>query len=244
MLEATREDIETFLDQRRTKAGRISTRGRLLLDRTLHSFFEELAIEGGSSPTPTRPRSSFGEAASDLPADRRRGSAGRIGLAVPQMRASCLLAAFAASGGRDRWLEHDDVIETKGLIRVRTGKATRRGSCRYTRRTRCAPGAAMRETDRSSWPVAADFAQPHGRGDISVLQELGIDALASAAHWYATAVYAAVRHPCYPGVWHSDRSTTAGYISYSTWMRCGVAPALPAPRCMERCTQVTFRAHC
>jgi integrase/recombinase XerC len=124
LFEATRQDIEAFLDQRRAPGGRkIHSRTRYYWIAHLHAFYRWAVSEELTDHDPTvaivRPRQRR-----TLP---RPIEGDDLVMAIrgarPQMRAMLSLAAFAGLRcGEIAGLERDDIVEAKGLIRVRHGK--------------------------------------------------------------------------------------------------------------------------
>lgn len=222
--DATKEDVERFLDQRRTKKGRkICGRTRYYWIAHLHSFYIWAISEELTTTDPTAaivrpkmrrvlPRPIDGDAL----ADAIRG-------ARPQMRAMLLLASFAGLRVQEiAGLERDDILETKGLIRVRHGKG---------RRERIIPLhpdvlEALRLLPMPK--TGALFIRPwggrHKPESVSLTirtylrEDCGIDATAhQLRHWYATEVYANSKdiRVTQELLGHSDPSTTAAYVAYS-----------------------------
>ena len=147
-----------------------------------------------------------------------------------------LLAAFAGLRVAEiAGLERDDVIETKGLIRVRHGKGDKE------RILPLHPDvlAALRVLPMPrNGPI---FVRPRGgkfppnRMGVVIsryLRELGIDATGhQLRHWFATVVYARGHdiRVTQELLGHSDPSTTAGYISYSHVDAAAAVAALRLP---------------
>jgi site-specific recombinase XerD len=223
LFEAAREDVETFLDQRRTKDGRkLNSRTRYYWITHLHGFYDWAIGEGLTETDPTarvvRPKQRR-----VLPrpiADEDLELA--IRTAPAQMRAMLSLAAFAGLRVQEiAGLDRDDVIDAKGLIRVRHGKGAKERIVPLhpdvLAALRCVP---MPKT-------GAIFVRPRGGrftgNRLSVviaayLREHGIDATAhQLRHWFATEVYASSKdiRVTQELLGHSDPSTTAGYVAYS-----------------------------
>ncbi len=223
MLSATRPDVETFLDGRKTRDGRkLNSRTRYYWIAYLHGFYEWALVEGLCDADPTvaivRPKQ---RRTLPRPIDTEDLELA-IRTAGPQMRAMLSLAAFAGLRVQEiAGLDRDDVLEAKSLIRVRHGKG---GKERIVplhpdvlAALRCLP---MPRT-------GALFVRPRGgrftpnrlSAVIShYLRELGIDATAHRArHWFGTETYAHGHdiRTCQELLGHSDPSTTAGYIAYS-----------------------------
>lgn len=124
LLEATRQDIETFIDKHRARDGRqISSRTRYSWIATFHAFYlfatnEEL-IDADPTVKIIRPKQRR-----TLPRPINGDDLTMaIGAAQPQMKAILSLAAFAGLRVQEiAGLERDDIIESKDLIRVRHGK--------------------------------------------------------------------------------------------------------------------------
>ena len=223
MLDATRADVETFLDKRRTHDGRkLNSRTRYYWIAHLHTFYEWALTEGLTEADPTvsirRPR-------------QRRVLPRPIGTedlelairtAPSQMRAMLSLAAFAGLRVQEiAGLERDDVIEAKGLVRVRHGKgAKERIVPAHPDVLEALRGLPMPKTGYL-------FTRPRGGrftpNRLSVviaryLREHGIDATAHRCrHWFATETYAHGHdiRVVQELLGHSDPSTTAGYVAYS-----------------------------
>ncbi len=127
LLEATRDDIETFLDQRKTREGRkLNSRTRYYWLANLSAFYGWALVEGLTDTDPTvaivRPKQRR-----TLPRPIGRDDLeDAIRAARPQMRAMLYLAAFAGLRVQEiAGLDRDDIIEAKGLIRVRYGKGAK-----------------------------------------------------------------------------------------------------------------------
>ena len=124
LLEGTRKDIELFLDKRRTREGRkICGRTRYTWIAHFHSFYEWAISEELTEVDPTekiiRPKQ---RRTLPRPIDQD-DLVMAIRAARPQMRAMLSLAAFGGLRvGEIAGLDRDDIIEAKGLIRVRHGK--------------------------------------------------------------------------------------------------------------------------
>ena len=145
-----------------------------------------------------------------------------IRTAPAQMRAILTLGAFAGLRVQEiAGLDRDDVLEAKGLIRVRRGKGAKERIVPLhpdvLAALRCLP---MPRT-------GAIFVRPRGgrftgnRLSVVVsayLSEHGIDVTAhQLRHWFATETYSASHdiRVVQELLGHSDPSTTAGYIAYS-----------------------------
>jgi site-specific recombinase XerD len=237
LFDATREDVETFLDARRTRDGRkLNSRTRYYWLAILHGLYEWAAAEGLTDTDPTarivRPKQRrvlprpIGDEDLEL----------AIRTSTAQMRAMLALAAFAGLRVQEiAGLDRDDVIEAKGLIRVRRGKgATERIVPLHPdvlAALRCVP---MPKT-------GAIFVRPRGGrftgNRLSVviaayLREQGIDATAhQLRHWFATAIYASSKdlRVTQELLGHSDPSTTAGYVAYSHVEAAAAVSALSLP---------------
>ena len=223
LLGAGREDIERFLDGRKTRDGRkLNSRTRYYWVAILHTFYEWAITEELADADPTR--------AIVRPKQRRvlprpigdEDLELAIRTAPPQMRAMLTLAAFGGLRvGEIAGLDRDDVIDAKGLIRVRHGKGDKERIVPLhpdvLAALRCVP---MPKT-------GAIFVRPRGgrfTGNrlsvvvASYLREHGIDATAhQLRHWFATEVYSQSHdiRVTQELLGHSDPSTTAGYIAYS-----------------------------
>lgn len=223
ILSASREQIESFLDQRKTREGRkLNSRTRYYWITHLHNFYawginEELI---GSDPTRSIVRPKQRRVLPRPIADEDLELA--IRTAPAQMRAMLTLAALAGLRVQEiAGLDRDDILEAKGLIRVRHSKGDKERIVPMhpdvLGALRCLP---MPRT-------GAIFIRPRGGrflpNRLSVvisayLHEHGIDATAhQLRHWFATSVYAGTHdiRLTQELLGHSDPSTTAGYIAYS-----------------------------
>jgi integrase len=224
MFEATRNDIELFLDGRRTRKGRkINPRTRYYWIAHLHAFYKWAVLEELITVDPTvavvRPI--------------MRGVLPRpiedddlimaIRAARPQMRAMLSLAAFAGLRCQEiAGLDRDDIIEAKGLIRVRFGKGAKERIVPLhpdvMEALRCLP------LPRSG----ALFVRPRGGRHLpytvsiaigDYLHDLEINATAhQLRHWFGTEIYAATHdiRVTQELLGHSSPVVTAGYIAYSS----------------------------
>ena len=223
MLSASRADIETFLDGRRTKDGRkLNSRTRYYWVAHLHGFYDWAMREELTDVDPTarivRPKQRrvlprpIGDEDLEL----------AIRTARPQMRAMLTLAAFAGLRVQEiAGLDRDDILEVKGLIRVRHGKGAK------PRIVPLHPSVLKALRSLPMPKTGAIFVRPRGGrftgNRLSVvmadyLHEHGIDATAHMLrHWFATEVYASSKdiRVTQELLGHSDPSTTAGYIAYS-----------------------------
>jgi len=223
LLEAERSDIETFLDQRKTRDGRkLNSRTRYYWIANLHAFYLWALNEGLTDSDPTvaivRPKQRR-----TLPRPiGREDLEDAIKAARPQMRAMLYLAAFAGLRVQEiAGLDRDDILEAKGLIRVRMGKGAKERIVPLhpdvLEALRCLPMPKH----------GALFVRPRGGRHLPYtvgnavsryMRELGIDATAhQLRHWFATECYAATHdiRTVQELLGHSDPSTTAGYIAYS-----------------------------
>ncbi len=223
LLSATRQDVEQFLGKRRTKGGReITNRTRYYWIAHLHGFFAWALDEELVTDDPTR----------RVVRPRQRRTLPRpigdddlvmaIRSARPQMRAMLSLAAFAGlRAGEIAGIERDDIIEAKGLIRVRHGKGDKE------RIVPLHPDVLEALRMLPMPKSGALFLRARG-GRYSAnwmsacvsryLHEMGIDASCHQfRHWFATEVYAATRdiRVTQELLGHSSPTTTAGYIAYS-----------------------------
>lgn len=127
LLDASRQDVELFLDKRRTQEGRkIQSDTRYYWIAHFHSFYKWAMLEELIEADPTvaivRPKTRR-----TLP---RPIEGDDLVMAVrgarPEMRAMLSLAAFAGLRCQEiAGLDRDDIIEAKGLIRVRYGKGAK-----------------------------------------------------------------------------------------------------------------------
>jgi integrase/recombinase XerC len=224
IFEVDRKEVESFLDQRRTRDGRaVNSRTRYYLIAHLHGFYKWAMIEDLTDTDPTvkvvrpkmrrvLPRPIDGDAL----ADALRG-------ARPQMRAMLALAAFAGLRCQEiAGLERDDIIEAKALIRVRHGKGQKerivplhpdvlealrvlpmpRTGALFTR------PQGGRHTPVSTSQVISDYLR----------RDCGIDATAHMLrHWFGTEVYDNSKdlRVTQELLGHASPTTTAGYVAYS-----------------------------
>ena len=199
LLEAARQDVELFLDQRRTREGRkISDRTRYYWLAHFHAFYLWAISEDLTTEDPTariiRPRQRR-----TLP---RPIDGDDLVMAIrgarPEMRAILSLAAFAGLRCQEiAGLDRDDVIEAKGLLRIRHGKG---------QRERIVPihPDVMEALRMLPLPrTGAIFIRVRG-GRYSpnwmsvtcsrYLKEMGINATADQCrHWFGTEVYEATK---------------------------------------------------
>lgn len=223
LLVASREQIETFLDQRRTREGRqLNSRTRYHWITNLHGFFDWAVVEELIEVDPTvrivRPKQRrvlprpIGDEDLEL----------AVRTAPAQMRAMLMLAAFTGLRCKEiAELRRDDVIEAKGLLRVVSGKGDKERIVPLhpdvLEALQCVP---MPKT-------GIIFVRPRG-GKFSAnwlsatisryLHEHGIDATAHRCrHWFGTSVYEHGHdlRVTQELLGHSDPSTTAGYVAYS-----------------------------
>jgi integrase/recombinase XerC len=223
VLEATREDVQTFLDGRRTHEGRkLNSRTRYYWVAVLHGFYEWALAEDltGTDPTARIVRPKQRRVLPRPIADDDLELA--IRTAPPQMRAMLTLAALAGLRVQEiAGLDRDDVIEAKSLIRVRHGKGDKERIVplhpTVLEALRCLPLPR----------TGAIFVRPRGGrfsgNRLSVvisayLREHGINATAhQLRHWFATEVYAQGHdiRVVQELLGHSDPATTAAYVAYS-----------------------------
>lgn len=223
LFDATRQDVELFLDGRRTRDGhKITSRTRRSWLAQLRGFYRWAVDEDLTATDPT---------ARIIPPKTRRVLPRPIDsddllLAVraaqPELKAMLSLAAFAGLRCAEiAGLERDDVIEAKGLLRIRHGKGDKE-------RTIPIHADVMEALRCLSMPkTGAIFRRvrggPYTANWMSVcinryLKEMGINATAHMCrHWFATEVYGACHdiRVTQELLGHSDPSTTAGYIAYS-----------------------------
>jgi integrase/recombinase XerC len=224
MFDAMRPDVERFLDQRRTRDGKkINPRTRYGWIAHLHAFYawaidDELTDNDDPTARITRPK-------------QRRTLPRPIGdddlvLAIraarPEMRAMISLAAFTGLRCAEiAELQRDDIIEAKGLIRIRHGKGDKE---------RIIPlhPDVMEALRMLPMPKTGYlFNRPRG-GRYSAnwmsatinryLHAVGINASAHMCrHWFGSEIYANTLdiRTTQELMGHSDPSTTAGYIAYS-----------------------------
>jgi integrase/recombinase XerC len=223
LLDATRQDIEPFLDKRRTRDGhKISSRTRYYWIAHLHGFYKWAVFEELVTVDPTvaiiRPKQ---RQTLPRPIDDD-DLVMAIRAARPQMRAILSLAAFAGLRCMEiAGLERDDIIEAKGLIRIRHGKGDKE---------RIVPlhpdvMSALRmlplpKTGALFVRTRGGRHLPHTVGKVirHYLHDMGIDATAHMLrHWFASEVYANTHdiRVTQELLGHSSPTTTAGYIAYS-----------------------------
>ena len=223
LFDATREDVEVFLDQRRTRQGRkIISRTRRSWLAQLHGFYRWCVEEELTAADPTA-RITPPKARRILPRPIDGDDlVTAIRAARPEMRAILSLAAFAGLRCQEiAGLERDDVIEAKGLLRIRHGKGDKERLIPIhpdvMAALRCLP------MPRTGYLFRRLRGGPYSPNWMSVciskyLDEMGIDATAHMCrHWFATEVYGACHdiRITQELLGHSDPSTTAGYIAYS-----------------------------
>jgi integrase/recombinase XerC len=224
LFEASRDDIEVFLDERR------GTEGRLLNGKTryawlshFHAFYlwavnEEL-LDRDPTLTIVRPKI---RRTLPRPIDDE-DLVQALGQAPPQMRAILSLGAFQGLRCQEiAGLDRDDVLDTKALLRVTKGKGGYERILPLHPETlaalRCMP--MPRNGALFSRPRGARF----GPADMSAairgyLSEIGIEATGHMLrHWFATGVYA-VTHDIrltQELLGHQSPTTTAIYVAFSS----------------------------
>lgn len=223
LLEATREDIETFLDQRRTNDGRaITPRTRRVWISHLSVFYgwalaEELI---DSDPTvrivPPKMRRSLPRPIDD--ADLARA----LAEAPPQTRA--ILALMAYGGLRCQevaGLDREDILEAKGLVRVVKGKGAKERIVplhpEALAALRCLP--LPRSGILFTRPRGGRF-DPEQLSMLvrSYLRSIGVEATGhQLRHWFASNVYAACKdlRVVQELLGHENPATTAVYVAFS-----------------------------
>jgi integrase/recombinase XerC len=215
LLEATRDDIETFLDARRGRDGRVlNAKTRYAWISHFHAFFtwavnEELVVR---DPTLTIVRPKIRRTLPRPVDDDDLGQA--LAQAPPQMRAILAVAAYQGLRCQEiAGLDRDDVLEGKGLLRVTKGKGG------YERIMPLHPEA-----------LAALRCLPMPRGgrfspaDMSVamikyLRDIGVDATGhQLRHWFATSIYEATHdiRLTQELLGHQSPTTTAIYVAFSS----------------------------
>jgi integrase/recombinase XerC len=223
MFDASRQDIELFLDKRKARDGRkIGSKTRYLWIAFLHGFYKWAVFEELLDVDPTvkiiRPKNRR-----TLP---RPIDGDDLIMAVraarPQLRAMLSLAAFAGLRCQEiAGLDRDDIIEAKGLIRVRHGKGAKERIVPLhpdvMESLRCLPLPR----------TGAIFVRPRGARYTpsylslvcnAYLHDIGVNAtMHMCRHWFASEVYANTHdiRVTQELLGHSDPATTAGYIAYS-----------------------------
>jgi site-specific recombinase XerD len=223
LLEATRQDIERFLDKRRTRDGhKISSRTRRCWIVHLHAFYAWGLSENLTDSDPTvaivRPTS---RRTLPRPIDRADLDFA-IRAARPQMRAMLSLAAFGGLRVQEiAGLERDDIIDSKSLVRVRHGKGDNERVIPLHLETMTAlqrlpmPERGIifrRPSGVRHWPATLSL-------EISrYLHGLDIDATAhQCRHFFATEIYANTHdlRLTQQLLGHAHSQTTAGYVAWS-----------------------------
>ncbi len=224
IFEATRQVVETLLDRRRTRKGqKLNSRTRYYEIAHIHSFYKWAMAEGLTDRDPTativRPkmrRTLPRPIGADELADAIRG-------ARPQMRAMLLLAAFEGLRCQEiSGLERDDVIEAKGLLRVRHGKGEHErvlplhGDVLVALRALPMPKTGPLFTRAMGGRHTPETVSATVRTYLR--QDCGIDATAhQLRHYFATEVYASSKdiRVTQELLGHSSPSTTANYVAFS-----------------------------
>jgi integrase/recombinase XerC len=223
LLEATRDDIETFLDGRKGSEGRaLNGRTRYAWLSHFHAFYmqcvnEELIVR---DPTLTIVRPKIRRTLPRPIEDEDLAQA--LAQAPPQMRAILALACFGGLRCQElAGLNRDDVIEAKGLLRVVNGKGG------HERVLPLHPEALAALRCLPMPRTGCLFSRPMGGryspNDMSVgiadyLRSIGIAATAhQCRHWYATGVYAASHdiRLVQELLGHQSPTTTAIYVAFS-----------------------------
>ena len=144
--------------------------------------------------------------------------------APPEMRAMLSLAAFAGLRCQEiAGLERDDVIEAKGLLRIRHGKGDKERLIPIHPDVMAALRCLPMPKERVICSVAC-VVRPTAPNWLSTcisryLDEMGIDATAHMCrHWFASEVYGLLLMTSgslrsYLG--HSSPATRTGYIAYN-----------------------------
>jgi integrase len=222
--DATKADVELFLDKKRNQKGqKLNGRTRYYWIAHLHTFYVWAMAENLTEADPTvlvvRPKMRQvlpRPIDSDALADAIRGSRS-------QMRAMLLLAALGGLRCQEiAGLERDDVIEAKGLLRIRFGKGAKE---------RIVPlhpdvleALRMLPMPTSGYLFRRPRGGRHLPASVSVAiktylrEECGIDATAhQLRHWHATEIYAQTKdiRLTQELLGHSNPATTAMYIAYS-----------------------------
>jgi integrase/recombinase XerC len=224
LLDANRQDIELFLDKRRTREGRkISPRTRYYWLAHFHSFYEWAVNEELLTVDPTvtivRPKQRR-----TLPRPIMHDDlVMAIRAARPQMRAMLSLAAFGGLRVQEiAGLDRDDIIEAKNIIRVRHGKGEKERIVPLhpdvMEALRCLPlprtGALfVRARGGRHLPYTVGNAIRH------YLRDLGINATGhQLRHWFGSEVYANTHdiRVTQELLGHSSPTTTAGYVAFSS----------------------------
>jgi site-specific recombinase XerD len=223
LFDATRNDIETFLDGRKTKEGRrITTTTRYSWISHLHAFYLWAVNDGLIALDPTlavvRPK-----IRSTLPRPINDDDlTAALSVAGPQMRAMLSLAAYAGLRCQEiAGMDREDVLEGMGLIRVVHGKGAKERIVplhpELLAALRCLPmprSGALFTRPQGGRHLPATMSATIGR----YLRDLGIDATAhQLRHWFATNVYAAGHdiRVTQELLGHSNPSTTSRYVAFS-----------------------------
>lgn len=224
LLEATQEDIETFMDARRARDGRkISARTRHVWTSNFRAFYgwallEEL-IEKDPSVGVVRPKMRRTLPRPIEDDDLKRA----LDEAPPQMRAILSLAAYAGLRCQEiAGVDREDVLEAKGLLRVVKGKGG------HERIVPLHPEALAALRCLPMPRTGALFSRPRGgRYDGELMsvairdyfRTIGVDATAhQLRHWFATSVYAGSHdiRLTQELLGHASPSTTAIYVAFSS----------------------------
>lgn len=226
MLEATREDVERYIDGRRGRAESkaISSRTRYQILTTLHSFYLWAIMEELTTDDPTaRIRRPKMRRALPRPI-RDEDLASALEQASPQMRAMLLLAAYAGLRCQEiAGLERQDIFETGDppKLRITEGKG---GHERIVPLHPATLEALLAMMPR----VGPIFRRPYGNryspAQLSkeirdyLHDEVGVDATAhQLRHWFGTKVYAASHdiRLTQELMGHASPNTTAGYVAWA-----------------------------
>jgi integrase/recombinase XerC len=235
LLDATRQDIESFLDGRRNAAGRpITSRTRYAWLSHFNAFYRWAVIEGLTTTDPTlaiiRPKMRRNLPRPIADDDLARAMAE----APPQMRAMLALAAYQGLRCQEiAGLDREDVLDTRNpaVIVVVAGKGGQQRIVPLHREVlsalRCLP------LPRSGAVFTRPRGGRHTPTTVSVairryFAELGIVATAhQLRHWFGTGIYAQSHdiRMTQELLGHQSPNTTAIYVA---WAVVDAAPAVAA----------------
>ncbi len=223
LFEATKEDVELFLDRRRWRGRKMQARTRYYWISAIHGFYVWAISEELTETDPTAailrpkmrrvlPRPIDSDALHDA-----------IEGARPQMKAMLLLAAFAGLRCQEiAGLERDDIIEAKSRIRVRHGKGAKERIVPL--HPQILEALRLLPMPQSGRVFIRPQGGTHTPETMSIgirdylRQDCGIDATGhQLRHYFATEVYAFSKdiRVTQELLGHANPATTAGYVAYS-----------------------------